>query len=89
MGSAADGHARAVAGDAGLRSRHRSVAPADRAAARSPPCARPRDKRLLKGWRLWEFATMPLIEFREHVGIPAFTPTEHARLLADDGLLEV
>jgi hypothetical protein len=43
---------------------------------------------LLKGWRLWEFATMRLSEFRERVGIPAFTPTEHARLLADEGLLE-
>ena len=43
---------------------------------------------LLKGWRLWEFATMQLADFRERVGIPAFTPTEHARLLADEGLLE-
>jgi hypothetical protein len=43
---------------------------------------------LLKGWRLWEFAAMRLGDFRERVGIPAFTPTEHARLLADDGLLE-
>jgi hypothetical protein len=43
---------------------------------------------LLKGWRLWEFSTMRLADFRERVGIPAFTPDEHARLLADDGLLE-
>jgi hypothetical protein len=43
---------------------------------------------LLKGWRLWEFAAMKLADFQDRVGIPAFTPAEHARLLADDGLLE-
>jgi hypothetical protein len=31
---------------------------------------------------------MRLADFRDRVGIPAFTPTEHARLQADDGLLE-
>ena len=42
---------------------------------------------LLAGWRLWASAPLNLQDLRQKYGIPPFTPEEHARLLAEDGLL--
>lgn len=42
---------------------------------------------LLAGWRLWEFAPLPLQEVRRRYDIPPFTPDEYARLVAEDGML--
>jgi hypothetical protein len=42
---------------------------------------------LLAGWRLWNAAASRLQDVREQYGIPAFTPQERSRLLAEDALL--
>ncbi|MBN8928208.1 MAG: hypothetical protein BGO51_05685 [Rhodospirillales bacterium 69-11] len=42
---------------------------------------------LLAGWRLWEAAEQRLSDLRARYGIPAFTPEEHARLVAEEALL--
>jgi hypothetical protein len=42
---------------------------------------------LLTSWRLWASAPLRLRDVRQHYGIPPFTSEEHARLLAEDGML--